>query len=99
MLFDAQIANVLKSVSTSLSDIVLVAVLASGFVAFLIIICLCIILFESVNHDKLRTTVQKNIILRISDDSVKSSFSQIEGNEVKGEPTAACRFDVARYQV
>lgn len=90
MLYVAQIANVLKSVSTSLFDIVLVAALASGFVAFLFLICLGIVLSESANLDKLRTTVQKDIILRISDNSVRSSFSQLKGNNVNGGAISSC---------
>ena len=95
MILDAQIANVLKSALTSLFDIVLVAALASGFVAFLFFICFGIVLSESANIDKLRTTVQKNIILRISDNSVRSSFSQLKGNKVKGRSASACSFCVA----
>lgn len=90
MLYVAQIANVLKSVSTSLFDIVLVAVSASGFVAFLFLICLGIVLSESANLDKLRTTVQKNIILRICGNSVRSSFSQLKGNNVNGGAISSC---------
>lgn len=95
MLYDAQKANVLKDASAILSDITLATDSAARFVSFLFAVCRQSVVRSKSYFGIENTTMQKNVILRIIDDSVIKSVSKISGNSAKGRSGLTCSFQVA----